>query len=46
MMDLVVNHQDERQIITVCFKLGCKTKLSDHKRDVTLHREICVVFPL
>ena len=35
---ITVNNKDTRQIITVCFKLGHKTKLSDPKWNITLHK--------
>ena len=40
---MIVNNRDVRHIITVCFKLGHKTKLSDHKWNTVLHKETSVV---
>lgn len=42
-LKIIVDNEDARQIITVCFKLGHKC---NHKGNVTLHREMFVVSPL
>lgn len=39
-LKIQVNNQDARQIINVCFKLGHRIQLSDHKWKLTSHREM------
>ena len=45
-LKIMVNNRHVWQIITMCFRLGHKTNLSDHMYNIAQHKEMSIVFPL